>query len=467
MELVRTDALSAGVDPRAIIDFLEANQSEQLHSIKLLRHGQVIAEGDWAPYTSDDRRLVYSLSKTFTSAVVGLCVADGLFGYDDTIASHFPEFAEGIGPRAARIRVRDCLAMATGHETDLIEYVGRDGLSLAAVAVLLHTEPTGEPGVTFCYNQIANYTLATLVRRTSGKDVLELLEERILSRLGAPRLYWQRDLEGAPMGFSGLHVDVETIAKFWQLVSQDGVLDGEQVLAPEWVERHRTKQVDNSPGPMTVYSSDGNDWGRGYGWQCWMQSHGYRGDGAFGQYGIMLREHDMVIVITSEVVDMQVTLTNLWTHLLPGIDRPGTAEDQAQLTALLADLSIPARDGELPTEPLSGAVDALTVTTRVDGDELTLLWDEGEAEQTIAVGRGHWRRTELVWPDGHLAVQSSGGMEGDELVVDLRAVNTPHMLTLRLAAGRAETAWRLDPLGGAGSLYDLRLVEAADERRAG
>ena len=71
-----------GVDPSAVRAFLDAQEvaGQQMHSLQVVRHGHVVAQGWWAPWTPSDRALVYSLSKTFTSAVVGVCVADGVFG---------------------------------------------------------------------------------------------------------------------------------------------------------------------------------------------------------------------------------------------------------------------------------------------------------------------------------------------------------------------------------------------------
>ena len=60
------------------------------------------------------------MSKTFTSAAVGLCVADGLFGYDDLVAELFADVVDGeLGPHAASMKVRDVLAMAGGHSDTL------------------------------------------------------------------------------------------------------------------------------------------------------------------------------------------------------------------------------------------------------------------------------------------------------------------------------------------------------------
>ena len=61
------------------------------------------------------------------------------------------------------------------------------------------------------------------------------------------------------------------------------------------------------------------DWRQGYGFQLWMSRHGYRGDGAFGQYMVVLPEHDAVVAMFSCIEDMQVVLDLMWEHLLPAM----------------------------------------------------------------------------------------------------------------------------------------------------
>src|SRR3974390_537922 len=83
------------VDPAAILGFLDAVEGHpeiEMHSLMVVRHGTVVAEGWWAPYTDGRPQLLYSLSKAFTSTAAAFAQADGLLGLDDTVISHFPEF---------------------------------------------------------------------------------------------------------------------------------------------------------------------------------------------------------------------------------------------------------------------------------------------------------------------------------------------------------------------------------------
>ncbi|SFN60244.1 Beta-lactamase [Mycetocola miduiensis] len=214
------------MDARGITAFIDAVESApniEPHSLMLLRDGDVIAEGWWAPCTAERTHLLYSLSKSFTSSAVGLAVSEGLLSLDDTVLSHFPELdADITDPRSRRMRVRHLLAMASGHREETLQRaLEKDGENL--VRGFLTLPPDEEPGSVFAYNQPCTYTLAALVRRLSGMSLIDYLRPRLLDPLGIGDVGWIRDSEGCELGFSGLHAQTEAIAALGQLYLQRGV----------------------------------------------------------------------------------------------------------------------------------------------------------------------------------------------------------------------------------------------------
>ena len=93
--LPRSSPEAQGVSSAAILSFLEAANKEinSLHSVMLLRHGQVVAEGWWAPYNPQSPHMLFSLSKSFTSTAIGLAIAEGKLSVDDPVLKFFPEDA--------------------------------------------------------------------------------------------------------------------------------------------------------------------------------------------------------------------------------------------------------------------------------------------------------------------------------------------------------------------------------------
>src|SRR5882724_972417 len=119
--LPRSTPAASGVSSRsiaALLDRLEA-RSIECHSIMVVRHGHVIAEGWWAPYSAERPHLLYSLTKSFTSVVVGLAIADGLLSVDDRVLDVLPDHVPAdISEQGRRLTVHHLLSMTAGHGTD-------------------------------------------------------------------------------------------------------------------------------------------------------------------------------------------------------------------------------------------------------------------------------------------------------------------------------------------------------------
>lgn len=456
--LPRARPTDVGVDPRGVHAFLDgvARRGITLHGLRLVRHGRVFAEASWTPHRPEHAPLVYSLSKTFCSAAVGIAVADGSFGYDDRLVDLFGDVVDAAGPVASRIRVRDCLAMATGHTRDdlfaprLARLPGRQPWRTA-----LAVEPEGAPGATFCYNQFATWTLAEVVRHATGRTVHELLVDRVFGRLGITGTSWDADPAGRLMGFTGLHIPIEGLARFVQLLLDDGVADGERLLPVEWVARHRHRHVD------TAGWTDNPDWAQGYGWQVWLDTRGgYRGDGAFGQFGVVMPAQDAVVVITASTVRMQEVLDEVWASLLPAFDRDGDGDDA--LAERLASAALPTVWGERGG-PVGLAFENRTNRWRLvdDAEGWVLRWvDQYGGDHRIPVGFGEWRSGRLAWGDRRLDVAASGAWVGwGHWVGHVVVADAPHGLLVRLRDdGSGRTEWVGSKPLGTDSLHGLAVV---------
>ena len=307
-----------------------------MHSLMVVRHGHVVAEGWWAPYSAQRPHLLYSLSKSFTATAAAFAQAEGLLELDDTVVSHFGEFAADItDPGSRSIRIRHVAAMASGHTREMLgEAITRDPGE--PVRGFLLIPPDQEPGTVFAYSQPCTYTLASIIQRNSGQPLTQYLRPRLFDPLGIGQVGWATFPPGREQGFSGLHARTEDVAKLGLLYLQRGRWQGRQLIPEPWVAEATSKQVAN-PGEANP------DWRQGYGFQFWMARHGYRGDGAFGQFCVILPGQQTVIVTTACTIQMQALLDAMWAHLLPGL---GTAAPDGaasgRLTARLGGLALPA-----------------------------------------------------------------------------------------------------------------------------
>lgn len=335
--LPRTTPEAQGVSSLVVREFAEAanRQVDTMHSFMLVRHGHVVAEGWWKPEAADKPHVMHSLSKSFNSTAVGLAVAEGKLSVDDPVLKFFPGDAPAEPPEKLKaMRVRDLLTMSTGHNTE-----PRFTAETPWVKSFLAHPVEHKPGAHFLYNTAGSHMLSAIVRKVTGETVLDYLRPRLFGPLGIENPEWGSSPQGNTFGGWGLKICTGDIAKFGQLYLQKGKWNGKQLVPEAWVDQATAKQVSNGSDPT-------KDWDQGYGFQFWRCRHGaYRGDGAFGQFCIVLPEQDAVIAITADTKDMQAELNVIWEKLLPAFHSaplPENAEELAKLKQTLANLAVPA-----------------------------------------------------------------------------------------------------------------------------
>jgi len=333
--LPRSTPEAQGVASSDIRAYIEAadKQVDTMHSFLLVRHGQVVAEGWWKPEAADKPHVLHSLSKSFTSTAVGLAVSEGKLSIDDPVLQFFPEAApEKPSDKLKMMRVRDLLTMSTGHDTETKFTDDEPWVRSFLAQPVLH-----KPGTHFLYNTPGTHMLSAIVRKVTGETVLDYLKPRLFEPLGIDDPQWGSSPQGNTFGGWGLRICTEDIAKFGQLYLQKGQWNGKQLVPKTWVEQATSKQVSNGSDPA-------RDWDQGYGFQFWRCRHNaFRGDGAFGQFCLVLPEQDAVIAITADTGDMQGELNVVWDKLLPAFHDaplPENADEQGKLKQALASLAV-------------------------------------------------------------------------------------------------------------------------------
>jgi len=394
-----------GVSSAGILDFVNAIESANLnlHSLMVLRHGNVLAEGWWAPYAPSLKHTLYSLSKSFTSSAIGFAVGEGKLTVNDKVISFFPEDVPAeVSENLGKMRVRDLLTMSTGHDKDSTGRV-REGENKNWVKAFLGLPVEHEPGTFFVYNSGATYILSAIIQKLTGKTVLEYLTPRLFNPLNIEGADWEVDPKGINTGGWGLRVKTEDIAKFGQLYLQKGMWNGKRILSEEWVNEATTKHIQSKGGSGKM---EDNDWQQGYGYQFWRCRHdAFRGDGAYGQYCIVMPKEDMVIAITSETSNMGAILDQVWNHILPAVKQENNFSDksvQVKLKQKLTMLALTSADGK-STSPQSSkvtgkkfgitenALKVSRVSLAFGGDGCTFSITDEKGTHQILAGIGKWK----------------------------------------------------------------------------
>lgn len=309
---------SEGVLSESILAFIDTVEKNKLglHSLMIVRHGKVVAEGWWDPYKPELRHMLFSLSKSFTSTAIGFAVTEGRLTVEDKVISFFPSLLpETVGANLAAMQVKDMLTMTSGHDKDTMPPMRQGTQSWIKTYLSLPVEH--QPGSFFLYNSGNTYMLSAIIQKLTGKTVLEYLKPRFFDPLEIRNVDWETSPEGINAGAYGLRVKTEDIAKLGQFYLQKGKWAGKQLLPVKWVEEATSFQVANA---SLTAKDERSDWQQGYGYQFWRCRHElFRGDGAVGQFSIVMPEQDAVIAITSETANMQAVMNAVWDHLLTGI----------------------------------------------------------------------------------------------------------------------------------------------------
>jgi hypothetical protein len=216
---------------------------------------------------------------------------------------------------------------------------------------LTHAVPF-KPGTHFLYNSPATYMLSAIVQKVTGMTVLEYLRPRLFEPLGFKDPVWVSSPQGITAGAYGLSVRTEEIARFGELYLRKGMWNGKQLLPAAWVQQATSMQTSTGSAPAS-------DWDQGYGYQFWRSRHNsFRGDGAFGQYCLVIPELDAVVAITSGVRNMQQVMNLVWDKLLPAM-KPGRLPEnpaaRRQLETRLAALKVKFPSGSA-SSPMSSSI---------------------------------------------------------------------------------------------------------------
>lgn len=341
--LPRSTPEAQGVSSKGILDFLDeaAKSTHEFHSMMIIRHGKVIAEGWWSPYKSTLKHTMYSVSKSFTATAVGFAVSENKISVNDKVVSFFPELTPDTASQYLKdLTVKDLLSMSVGMDPDPSAVVPGD---TNWVNRFLRVPIINKPGTKFLYNSVGTYMLSAIVQKVTGQKIVDYLKPRLFDPLGIEGVDWEIDPKGINVGGWGLRVKTEDMAKFGQLFLQKGKWKGKQVLPEAWIDEASSKKIDQNPA-ASAEALRTNDWLQGYCYQMWRcRNNAYRGDGAFGQYIIVMPDQDAVIAITSETGDMQGILNMVWKHLLPAFRNVPVPVEATTilLKSRLSNLSLP------------------------------------------------------------------------------------------------------------------------------
>ena len=302
-------------------DVESAKPCDELHSLMVLKDGEVIFE-EYAPgHDKDEMHVMWSASKSVTALAVGFAWQEGLLDVNDPIVKYFTpeELPSEPSETLKKVTIHDLLTMSAGFCEDPVGR-GMSGEDFDWVKYTLALDFIFEPGTRFCYNSFETYLLSVIVSKLSGQTIEEYLEPRLFKPLGIKDHYWKTSPQGYNCGGWGLYINLESFAKIGQFFLQRGEWKGKRLLDAKWFDQAMSPQImqyaGSEPDEATLESFKTNDWAQGYGYQMWCCTHGaYRLDGAYGQMCLICPEKNCVIAYFAYCNETARLVNSCWKNI--------------------------------------------------------------------------------------------------------------------------------------------------------
>ncbi|MBQ9748315.1 MAG: serine hydrolase [Clostridia bacterium] len=282
---------SVGIESAHLFSFLReyAEMTELApHALMIMRRGQIILETDFYPYRREIWHVSHSMCKSITALAVGLMIDDGVLSLDEKLTDIFKKRAFNLDfAKQNDITVRHLLNMSAGVTfNELGSALYEDWIEGFFSMSVKFT-----PGTRFMYNSMNTYMLSACIREKTGRDMFDILCERIFYPMGITEIYWEKCPKGITKGGWGLYMKIEDLMKFATLFLSGGVFEGKRLISSEWLSEMTSKQME-TPATSNTY---------GYGFQVWrsVREDSFQFNGMLGQNLVIFPDIDMAIATYS------------------------------------------------------------------------------------------------------------------------------------------------------------------------
>ena len=297
---------------------IRAGTYENVHSLLIVKDGKLVFEeyfrgytwgyaedeyrGELVDFDQDTLHNLASVTKSFTSALVGITIDRGFIGgVEDKLFTFFPEYAHLKDSRKDDITLEHLLTMTSGLSWNEMELPysnrGNDLIQLFymsdPVEYILAKPVVAEPGTAWYYNGGNTNLLGEVIRQATGQRMDAFAEQHLFAPLGIVDYEWDFINPDMIHASGNLRLRPRDMAKFGYLYLNGGVWNGEQIVSGAWVEAStRAHAVPR--------------WADGYGYQWWLRTYqsgaaavdAYYAAGWGGQEIIIFPNPGMVVVFT-------------------------------------------------------------------------------------------------------------------------------------------------------------------------
>ncbi len=274
-------------------------EDRSVTSLLVMHNGEIRFEEYYLGTSADDRRISWSVAKSYLSSLFGILLDEGeIESLDDPVVKYAPELA---GTAYEPATIRNVLNMASGvvFDEDYFDFysdINRMGRVLAmggtldgfAASIKDTFAPAGE---TWQYVSIDTHVLSMVIRGATDRNIPDLMSDKILRHLGLEQDgYYITDGQDVAFVLGGMNFTTRDFARFGQVVLQDGQRDGQQLIPADWLAEATQPSAPTEPGKI------------GYGYQWWIPVGAHEGEflarGVYGQYMYFDQSRGVLIVST-------------------------------------------------------------------------------------------------------------------------------------------------------------------------
>jgi CubicO group peptidase (beta-lactamase class C family) len=245
-----------GMDSGRLARLVDTVGMYKQDSLLIVRHGRIVAEAYYAPYTAGITHDLRSVTKSVVGTLTAIEIDHGLLdSVDHPVVDLFPDKKiSNVDDNKKAMTVQSLLDMTSGIEWQEKLYTPDETImrmyrSPDRTEFVLSQPMSDAPGTRFYYNSGNPYVLSALITKQTGRNAFDFAKSELFDPLGISSAKWGKvDAQGVTDGEAGLYLEPRDMARIGYLYLHEGAWEGRQIIPAAWVDRAREGKISATSG---------------------------------------------------------------------------------------------------------------------------------------------------------------------------------------------------------------------------
>ncbi|MFW9805499.1 MAG: serine hydrolase domain-containing protein, partial [Candidatus Thorarchaeota archaeon] len=228
-----------------MMQFIEGSDAA-IKGLVVTRNGYIVEEAYWDYHTENSTRHIFSCTKSFTGALIGVAIKEGFIdNVSQKVLDFFPGMTiENMDSRKESMTIEHLLTMTHGLDWNEwnISYAHPDnmynqmfGFGVNSVQFFLSLPSVYDPGEHWVYTTGASHVLSAIIQEATGMTTYDFADQYLFSPLNMTIGSWGQDNQGIYNGGTLLFVTPRAMAKLGLLYLNNGTWNGHEIMTEEYV----------------------------------------------------------------------------------------------------------------------------------------------------------------------------------------------------------------------------------------